>query len=415
MLEFGMSDLQRTYTHLCDLLLKGLSSVLEDLKNYQTHLQHMESSLGAFIDALQGQIQQLFLTLLDAFAQLVKVRNPEDEAEDGIFAEVARGIGRMALPEQLKAQTLCGLAQFSPPTQSKSAGDDSKRQRHRAKCPSGLVLLCARLCTFLEITLVPHAVEMIASLFPGGGINDQPAFNPSEVIRKANTCAADLLRAYIELYCRSLTVMIRQSIAAANWLNHKEPRGPRPICDLIITRLETSEKEIVQLVDDGGNRSRIHALPINCMMLPEDCSVGRKLMSSPQHKRDASTASMDASETSEGTVLERNVAKLFRERVQLGKKAEFTQSSIQAAILGGGLKSLIECIRMETLGRAGLQQLQLDVLYLRSLVTGFVRGRESETIAALLEEVIAAAVERSLDPTLLEPTVVDKILMACNE
>ena len=70
---------------------------------------------------------------------------------------------------------------------------------------------------------------------------------------------------------------------------------------------------------------------------------------------------------------------------------------------------------METLGRAGLQQLQLDVLYLRPLVTGFVRGKESESIAALLEEVVAAAVERSLDPTLLEPAVVDKILLTENE
>jgi len=78
--------------------------------------------------------------------------------------------------------------------------------------------------------------------------------------------------------------------------------------------------------------------------------------------------------------------------------------------LGGGLKSWIECIRMETLGRAGLQQMQLDVLYLRPLVTGFVRGKENEAINSLIEEVVTAAVDRSIDPTLLEQAVVDKIL-----
>ena len=142
--------------------------------------------------------------------------------------------------------------------------------------------------------------------------------------------------------------------------------------------------------------------------------AGRKGQSSPRHRREASATDV-VDPALEGTALERNVAKLFRQRVQLERKAEFTQSSIQASILGSGLKSLIECIRMETLGRAGLQQLQLDVLYLRPLVTGFVRGKESESIAALLEEVVAAAVERSLDPTLLEPAVVDKILLTENE
>ena len=37
-----------------------------------------------------------------------------------------------------------------------------------------------------------------------------------------------------------------------------------------------------------------------------------------------------------------------------------------AAIVRSGLKSMVECVRLVTLGRAGLQQLQVDVHYLRS-------------------------------------------------
>lgn len=51
------------------------------------------------------------------------------------------------------------------------------------------------------------------------------------------------------------------------------------------------------------------------------------------------------------------------------------QSAILGAIAGIGLKSLVECIRLQTLGRAGLQQLQLDCHYLRPLLRRYTGGR----------------------------------------
>ena len=227
---------------------------MEDLKHYEASPPLLESWKSTFIDVLQGQIQHLFLTLLNAFAVLVK----QQDAHSPLFNEVREGVGWLPLPSDLKEVKLCELAGIPLPKKSENNPEEPpKRSRHRMKCPTGVALLSARLCTFLEIALVPNAVEMMATMFPEAGSGDQPAFNPSEVIRKSNTMASDLLREYIELYGRSLTLMIRQSIAAANWLNHKEPRGPRPICDLIVTRLEAAEKEIVQLIDDGGNRSRL--------------------------------------------------------------------------------------------------------------------------------------------------------------
>lgn len=104
------------------------------------------------------------------------------------------------------------------------------------------------------------------------------------------------------------------------------------------------------------------------------------------------------------------MAKLFREKVQLCRQAQFTQSSILASITGVGLKSLVESIRMETLGRAGLQQLQLDVYYLRPLVRQYSRGPEGDTVDALMDEVISASLERSIDPTLLESALIERIL-----
>ena len=38
-------------------------------------------------------------------------------------------------------------------------------------------------------------------------------------------------------------------------LQHKEPRGPRPVCDLLLEKLATAEAEVVQLVQDSGQNT----------------------------------------------------------------------------------------------------------------------------------------------------------------
>eukprot|EP00873_Tetraselmis_striata_P039057 jgi/Tetstr1/459321/TSEL_004716.t1 len=106
--------------------------------------------------------------------------------------------------------------------------------------------------------------------------------------------------------------------------------------------------------------------------------------------------------------LERNVAKLFTEKVKIFGEVQFTQASVLAAITRVGIKSLVECVRLLTLSRAGLQQLQLDVHFLRPQLRRFASAVES--VDSLLDEVLGAAMERSVDPSLLEPGLLDRIL-----
>ncbi|GMH43701.1 hypothetical protein BSKO_11623 [Bryopsis sp. KO-2023] len=392
--------LQRGFSHICDLLQKGIASLLQGLKVYESNPKLLEPWYADFIDMIQGQIQSAFLSLLSSFLAMGGVveappsspREAAGKLTAGLKPEWNQsgsfGLAAMELPAELGGGTLGSLAgkqdsQDSNPPEPPTASNSSQM---------GLFLLLARLCSFLEGNVVSNSVETLATIFPGGGgVKDRPAFNPSHVIRKLGAGATELLRLYVEMHGRQLTLMIRRSVAAASWLNHKEPRGPRPVCDLMLARLKLAEGEIVQLIDDGGHRS------------------GKRHTRGKASSRTASMASIDNWE-GEGSSLERNVAKLFREKIQLCRQARFTQSSILAAIMGVGLKSLVECIRLETLGRAGLQQLQLDVSYLRPLVRRYARGPEGATIDALMDEVISAAVERSVDPTLLETALIERIL-----
>lgn len=38
-------------------------------------------------------------------------------------------------------------------------------------------------------------------------------------------------------------------------MQHKEPRGPRAVCDLLLEKLSAAEAEVVQLVQDTGHNS----------------------------------------------------------------------------------------------------------------------------------------------------------------
>ncbi len=40
---------------------------------------------------------------------------------------------------------------------------------------------------------------------------------------------------YVELYGRKLTTAARVSVEGVDWLHHKEPRAPRPVCDVVIS------------------------------------------------------------------------------------------------------------------------------------------------------------------------------------
>lgn len=44
---------------------------------------------------------------------------------------------------------------------------------------------------------------------------------------------------------------MERSVSSTNWLHAQPPRAPRPVCDLLLERLERCEAELSGLTDDG--------------------------------------------------------------------------------------------------------------------------------------------------------------------
>jgi hypothetical protein len=53
------------------------------------------------------------------------------------------------------------------------------------------------------------------------------------------------------------TLLLLKCVCVCVLLPHasQEPRGPRPVCDLLAERLGRAEAEVVQLVEDSGRRT----------------------------------------------------------------------------------------------------------------------------------------------------------------
>lgn len=408
------APLRNAFAHTQEMITKGLAAVMQGLKAYESHARLLSPWHDAFVDTVQAQLQHLLLQLLATFTDMTGIKyEGSDAVRDALRAAAATAGARdPAFSPSNLALTITPL-RFGPPEGGATppgatdvgAADAKVAPPQQELAKPGLVLLLCRLCIFMEGVTVPWVMETLALMFQGRGggrgSDQPPAFVAGEVARRLGTAANALLSAYVELHGRQLSLTVRRSVAATNWLAHKEPRAPRPVCELLMERLAKAQAEVSQVVESSGQRSG---------------SAGNLLKVTPEHSRvgsmGASGSEWDTALALESGAVERNVARLFRDKPKVFGAVKFTQAHVMSAIMGVGLKSLVECVRLHTLGRAGLQQLQLDMHYLRPLLRRISGVSCAPMVDALLDEVVAAALERSTDPSLLEPAVLDRILSA---
>ena len=69
--------------------------------------------------------------------------------------------------------------------------------------------------------------------------------------------SAALLEGYVQAQGAWLSMALRRGLEAVDWRTVKEPRAPRPVCALLLERLERVEAQVVHLLDDGGSRASL--------------------------------------------------------------------------------------------------------------------------------------------------------------
>uniref|UniRef100_A0A3Q3JWR8 Vacuolar protein sorting-associated protein 51 homolog n=1 Tax=Monopterus albus TaxID=43700 RepID=A0A3Q3JWR8_MONAL len=102
-----------------------------------------------------------------------------------------------------------------------------------------------------------------------------------------------------------------------------------------------------------------------------------------------------------------NIHKLFSERIDIFSSVEFNKVSVITGIIKISLKTFLECVRLRTFGRYGLQQIQVDCHYLQMYLWRFVS--DENLVHFMLDEIVGSSAHRCLDPAPMEQSVIEVI------
>ncbi|WJX19843.1 Vacuolar protein sorting-associated protein 51 [Trifolium repens] len=264
----------------------------------------------------------------------------------------------------------------------------------------GLVLVLAQLSAFIEQTVIPKITEEIAASFSGGsvrGYESRPAFVPGEICRKFRSAGEKFLHLYINMRTQRISLILKKRFTTPNWVKHKEPREVHMFVDFFLQELEVIGKEVKQILPQGIRKHR------------RTDSNGSSVSSRSNPLREEKLGRSNT-QRARSQLLETHLAKLFKQKVEIFTKIEYTQESVVTTIVKFCLKSLQEFVRLQTFNRSGFQQIQLDIQFLRNPLREIVE--DEAAVDFLLDEVIVATAERCLDPIPLEPPILDKLVQA---
>lgn len=269
------------------------------------------------------------------------------------------------------------------------------------KGPMGIVLVLSQISVFIEQSAIPRITEEIAASFSGGGVRGYeygPAFVPGEICRRFRSAGEKFLHLYIKMSTQRISVILRKRFTTPNWVKHKEPREVHMFVDLLLRELEAVGSEVKQILPQGLQRKHRRSE-----------SNGSTTSSRSNPLRDDKMGRSNTNRA-RSQLLETHLAKLFKQKVEIFTKVEYTQESVINTIIKLSLKSLQEFVRLQTFNRSGFQQIQLDIQFLRAPLKE--SAEDEAAIDFLLDEVIVAAAERCLDPIPLEPPILDKLIQA---
>lgn len=99
--------------------------------------------------------------------------------------------------------------------------------------------------------------------------------------------------------------------------------------------------------------------------------------------------------------------RMWADRVECSTVIEFSQESIMLAITKIGLRSLIESTRLSVFSSYGLQQIQVDCLFLKHKLWEWVP--DEHVLNCLYDDLISSAINQCDDPRLLDPAIAKRI------
>ncbi|CAG0919717.1 unnamed protein product [Notodromas monacha] len=276
------------------------------------------------------------------------------------------------------------------------------------KCSPVALLLLSRLCLELEKSTVHYFLNFVEEKFPISAKTYQMSY--AELSGKLKKAAQTFLNRFVYVQGCELSQMVCLSISARDWLRCGEPRSVRPAMKRIVEELSGMETLVGMLYEDGPagkDRSSESSRRTYYSYLAGSGSNARRgnySVGPPAPGRLGSTWG-GASDLEHSFLT--NLHKLFSDRIEVYAETEWNRAGIMTGVIKITLKTFFEYIRLQTFGKFGLQQIQVDAHYLQLYLWRFVA--DENLLRMLLDEVVTSAYHRCVEPALMENSIVEAI------
>ncbi|KAL7978338.1 hypothetical protein Chor_014877 [Crotalus horridus] len=310
--------------------------------------QYLEALQSFYLDCLTDVRQSL------AAPRLVGKENPS-------LAELLGTISS-AILNQIKSVLTYIARQFC-----ESPGDKG------GSSPPALLLLLSRFCLDYETATISYILTLTDEQFL---VQDHSPVTPVTVLcAEAREAAQKLLNHYVKVQGLIISQMLRKSVETRDWISTIEPRNVRAVMKRVVEDATSIDVQVGLLYEEGV----------------------RKAQSSDSSKRTFSISRQQS----------RYAPSYTPRRIP----SEFAHGGCPVSVLTGiikiSLKTFLECVRLRTFGRFGLQQIQVDCYYLQLYLWRFVS--DENLVHFLLDEIVGSTAHRCLDPVPMEQSVIEVI------
>uniref|UniRef100_A0A3Q2Z824 Vacuolar protein sorting-associated protein 51 homolog n=1 Tax=Hippocampus comes TaxID=109280 RepID=A0A3Q2Z824_HIPCM len=268
-----------------------------------------------------------------------------------------------------------------------SAGDKG------GSTPPALLLLLSRLCLDYETSTISYILTLTDEQFLAQHHN--PVTAVTALCAEAREAAQKLLNHYVKVQGLIISQMLRKSVETRDWVNTIEPRNVRAVMKRVVEDTTSIDVQVGLLYEEGVRKAH-----------SSDSSKRTFSVYSSSRQQTRYAASYTPSAPMDTNLLS-NIHKLFSERIDIFSSVEFNKVSVMTGIIKISLKTFLECVRLRTFGRYGLQQIQVDCHYLQMYLWRFVS--DENLVHFLLDEIVGSSAHRCLDPAPMEQSVIEVI------
>ncbi|XP_053305393.1 vacuolar protein sorting-associated protein 51 homolog isoform X2 [Spea bombifrons] len=262
-----------------------------------------------------------------------------------------------------------------------------------ASTPPVLLLLLSRFCLDYETSTISYILTLTDEQFLG---QDRSPVTPvSSLCSLARSSAQTLLNQYVKSQGLVVSQMLRKSVETRDWATTIEPRNVRAVMKRVVEDITGVDVQVGLLYEEGVRKAH-----------SSDSSKRTFSVYSSSRLQGRYAQSYTPSAPLDTNLLS-NIQKLFSERIDIFSTVQFNKVSILTGIIKISLKTFLECVRLRTFGRFGLQQIQVDCHYLQLYLWRFVS--DENLVHCLLDEVVGSAAHRCLDPLPMEQSVIEVI------